>query len=172
MVYAITFASILSLVASTAVLAAPRSGGSHTKRFDEYSILEERATLPRRWTRSTVTGPLRRRMEAKESFNLPLRINLAQSNVDKAHDILMDISHPESPRYSDHLSPHEVASLVCFWLAYPVQSKLKLLDLRSLPPSQKLLTTSSLGWPMQASMLRVETTTSSKVLSRSKCPWI
>ena len=43
---------------------------------------------------------------------LPLRINLAQGGLERGHDILMDISDPESPRYSDHLTAEEVAELV------------------------------------------------------------
>jgi len=40
-----------------------------------------------------------------------MRIGLKQSNLDNGHDLLMDISHPESPRYGQWYSPEEVIEL-------------------------------------------------------------
>lgn len=113
MVHATTILAFVALTASSA-LAAPQNA----KRFLEYSVHEERDALPPRWTRSEV-APLNKRGADKENFILPVRINLAQNNVDKGHDILMDISNPESPRYSDHMSPHDVANLVRIISFYP-----------------------------------------------------
>jgi tripeptidyl-peptidase-1 len=106
MVHATTLLAFVALAASSA-LAAPQNA----RRFLEYSVHEERDILPTHWARSELS-PLNKRGADKENFILPVRINLAQNNVDKAHDILMDISDPASPRYSDHLSPHDVAKLV------------------------------------------------------------
>jgi len=39
---------------------------------------------------------------------LPVRIGLTQSNLDKGHDLLMDIADPESPNYAKHWSPEEI----------------------------------------------------------------
>ena len=38
-----------------------------------------------------------------------MRIALAQSNLHKGYDHLMDVSHPKSPNYGKHWSAHEVA---------------------------------------------------------------
>lgn len=105
MVHATTsFLALVALVASHA-LAAPQVA----KRFVDYSVHEERTHLPAHWTRAESAAVPDKR---SEGIILPVRINLAQNNVERAHDILMDISDPESPRYSEHLSPHEVAELV------------------------------------------------------------
>ncbi|KAJ5336035.1 hypothetical protein MYU51_020039 [Penicillium brevicompactum] len=39
---------------------------------------------------------------------LPVRIGLTQSNLDRGHDLLMDISNPKSSRYGKHLSLSEM----------------------------------------------------------------
>ena len=106
MVHATALFAFVVLTASSA-LAAPQNA----KRFLDYSVHEERGVLPPNWARSEVAA-LNKREADKENFILPFRINLAQNNVNKAHDILMDISDPQSPRYGDHLSPHEIAKLV------------------------------------------------------------
>ena len=40
---------------------------------------------------------------------LPMRIALSQSNLDKADEYLMDVSHPESPNFGKHWSAKKVA---------------------------------------------------------------
>lgn len=40
---------------------------------------------------------------------LPMRIALKQSNLDKAEEYLMEVSHPKSPRYGQHWSAKKVA---------------------------------------------------------------
>ena len=40
---------------------------------------------------------------------LPMRIALAQSNMHKADDFLMDVSHPDSPSFGKHWSAKQVA---------------------------------------------------------------
>lgn len=42
---------------------------------------------------------------------LPVRIGMTQTNLDKGHDILMDISRHDSPNYSDHLSQEAIHDL-------------------------------------------------------------
>ena len=39
---------------------------------------------------------------------LPIRIGLAQSNMDMLHDMLMDVSDPDSEAFAKHLSAEEV----------------------------------------------------------------
>jgi tripeptidyl-peptidase I len=40
---------------------------------------------------------------------LPLRFGLMQSNLDKLEELLLDVSHPESPSYGNHWSASQVA---------------------------------------------------------------
>lgn len=47
----------------------------------------------------------RRRVEADAI--IPVRIALRQTNLDVGHDVLMDISHPNSPNYGKHLTAEE-----------------------------------------------------------------
>lgn len=42
-------------------------------------------------------------------FKLPVRIGLKQSNLEKAHEHLMDVSHPKSENYGKHWTAVEVA---------------------------------------------------------------
>lgn len=41
---------------------------------------------------------------------LPMKIALTQSNLDKAEEFLMDVSHPESPNFGKHWSHEEIAN--------------------------------------------------------------
>lgn len=106
MARATAFLALAAAIAVSCVHGRPQV----TKRFDDHAVHEARDSLPLGWARSE-TAPLSRRAADKESFMLPVRINLAQNNMEKGHHILMDISNPESPRYSDHLTPQEVAAL-------------------------------------------------------------
>ena len=40
---------------------------------------------------------------------MPMRVGLAQSNLDKGFDWLMEVSSPESPRFGKHWSGKQVA---------------------------------------------------------------
>ncbi|KAF7357282.1 Serine protease S53 [Mycena sanguinolenta] len=42
---------------------------------------------------------------------IPLRVGLQQQNLDQVEDLLLSVSHPESPTYGQHLSPEEIVSL-------------------------------------------------------------
>ena len=72
------------------------------------------------------------------SVVLPVRIGLTQSNLHRAEEFLMDVSHPDSPNYGKHWTPAQIAEtfapkqetidLVMEWLAvegiHPSRSKL------------------------------------------------
>ncbi|KAI0329253.1 subtilisin-like protein [Cubamyces sp. BRFM 1775] len=62
---------------------------------------ESRSILPRGW------APVRR---AESDFVLPLRIALAQSNLESLESFLLDVSDPSSPNYGDHWTPAKVAT--------------------------------------------------------------
>ncbi|KAJ6476257.1 subtilisin-like protein [Mycena sanguinolenta] len=85
--FAIAFAVFASF---TLVLSA---------RHSSFSIHEQRTYLPHGWSRvgkPDITG------------TLPLRIGLKQPNIDKLHDRLLDVSHPNSENYGKHWTPEEV----------------------------------------------------------------
>lgn len=83
------------LVASalvTAVLASPLSQTN--------VVHEKRTALPHGWKRRDVLD--RRAI-------LPMRIALTQSNLDRGHEWLMDVSHPDSKNYGRHWKADDVA---------------------------------------------------------------
>lgn len=78
-----------ALVAS--VIAAPSS--THVQH-------EKRDALPFGWERHD---------KLPSHDVLPMRIGLKQSNLDRAEEFLMEVSHPKSPKYGQHWSAKEVA---------------------------------------------------------------
>ncbi|KAL2854044.1 peptidase S8/S53 domain-containing protein [Aspergillus pseudodeflectus] len=65
-------------------------------------VHERRDVLPEYWIEGS-------RLDKQE--RLPVRIGLAQSNLDHGHDLLMEISDPASSRYGKYLSAEEVHGL-------------------------------------------------------------
>ncbi|PPQ70652.1 LOW QUALITY PROTEIN: hypothetical protein CVT26_010074, partial [Gymnopilus dilepis] len=65
-----------------------------------YVLHEKRSAPPAGWN-------LVRKFDADEV--LPLRFGLKQTNLDKLDDWLLEVSHPESPKYSSHWTPAQVA---------------------------------------------------------------
>lgn len=78
----------------TATIAAP---APNSKR---YVVHESRSQLPSHWKKNAKLHG--------DSF-MPLRIALTQSNLDRAHEFLMDVSHPESPNFGKHWSAKKIA---------------------------------------------------------------
>ncbi|KAK8046966.1 hypothetical protein PG996_015030 [Apiospora saccharicola] len=56
-------------------------------------------------------GRVQRRSRAKGDDIIPVRIGLAQSNLDVGYQRLMDVSHPSSLNYGKHLTHEEVIDL-------------------------------------------------------------
>lgn len=79
----------VSVVLSTTAAIVPSTHGVH----------EQRDVHSSRWTKLGRVRP--------EAI-LPVRIALAQNNLDKGHDYLMDVSHPHSPNYGKHWTADEV----------------------------------------------------------------
>ncbi|KAH9856376.1 subtilisin-like protein [Lenzites betulinus] len=86
------FSGFIALGAASLALAA------HTpvKRVAH----ETRRSLPVGWT------PVRR---AEPDRILPLSVGLVQSNLENLEAYLLDVSHPDSPNYSQHWTPAKVA---------------------------------------------------------------
>lgn len=80
------------LLGSTYALTVPN--------IERHRIHESREDLPHGWS---VQGDL-----PKDAI-LPVRIALAQSNLDKLEDYIMSVSHPDSESYGQHWTSAEVA---------------------------------------------------------------
>ncbi|KAL8687051.1 MAG: hypothetical protein Q9218_006668, partial [Villophora microphyllina] len=85
-----TLFSLSALVASS--LALPSVN---------HVVHEKRDRLPPGWE-------YHEKMEPSEV--LPMRIALTQSNLEKADEFLLDVSHPESPNYGKHWTHEEIAN--------------------------------------------------------------
>lgn len=77
------------------VFAAPSPKSSHI-------LHEKRAADPLDWE-------LSRRLEADKI--LPMRFGLAQQNIHRVEELLMAVSHPESPTFGNHYTPAEIVDL-------------------------------------------------------------
>ncbi|GAB1208348.1 hypothetical protein APSETT445_007096 [Aspergillus pseudonomiae] len=75
--------------------------GSIPTRTD-YVLHERRDAIPSHWTGE-------KRLDGQTM--LPMRIGLTQSNLDRGHDLLMEVSTPGSHQYGDHLTVDEVHDL-------------------------------------------------------------
>ena len=69
--------------------------------FSAHVRHETRSTIPAGW------APVRR---APSHMVVPLRVGLAQQNIDRIEEYLMDVSHPDSPNYGNHWSAGKVAA--------------------------------------------------------------
>lgn len=65
-------------------------------------VHERRAHTPFGWE------PVRR---LDSSTNLPFRIGLKQSNIERIEELLMDVSHPHSPNYGNHYTAEQVKEM-------------------------------------------------------------
>jgi tripeptidyl-peptidase I len=85
----------LSALVAGAIAAPATSAKRHVTH-------EKRDSLPRNWRRNAKLHP---------DSTLPMRIALTQSNLDKADEFLMDVSHPTSPNYGKHWTTKQVAEM-------------------------------------------------------------
>ena len=84
------FVTAALFVASS--LSAPASNINHV-------VHEERHVLPRGWSKTA-------KLEIRSI--IPMRIALAQSNMDKFEDYVMEVSDPSSEKYGKHWSAKQV----------------------------------------------------------------
>ncbi|KAJ7480634.1 subtilisin-like protein [Mycena latifolia] len=91
-------APLLSLVALASLSAAfPSTRSTHV-------LHEKRAAVPYAagWMQA-------RRLESERT--IPLRVGLRQRNLHQLEDLLMSVSHPDSPTYGQHWSPAEIVDM-------------------------------------------------------------
>ena len=83
------FAIVGALAASA--IAAPTTS-SHV-------LHERRDRMPKDWMKWS---------KVNSKFSLPVRIGMTQSNLDKGHDLLMEVSRHDSPKFGQHYTAEEV----------------------------------------------------------------
>ncbi|KAJ6542703.1 subtilisin-like protein [Mycena capillaripes] len=87
------FTATLFLLMGLSLVSATPSPRPH-------SIHEQRTSIAHGWSRVDASVP--------PTALIPLKIGLKQSNIDKLHDHLLDVSHPDSENYGKHWTPEEV----------------------------------------------------------------
>ena len=65
-----------------------------------HTVHEKRDRIPLGWRKGE-------RLQSHEL--LPMRIALTQSNMDRLEELLMEVSHPDSPSFGKHYTPQEIA---------------------------------------------------------------
>lgn len=87
------FFALIPFILGTLVAAAPsKSGVAHV-------VHERRAAQPLDWIQS-------RRLEGHKV--LPMRFGLTQQNIHRLEELLLEVSHPESPKYGQHYTAAKV----------------------------------------------------------------
>ena len=85
---------------SSAILGAFAASAVALPTSTRYVVHEKRSNEAS-WSEISHTKPDKR-------IILPVRVGLTQRNLDQGHDILMDISHPESKNYGKHWTAKQV----------------------------------------------------------------
>jgi tripeptidyl-peptidase-1 len=75
-----------------------------------YVLHEKRNIQSNKWTR-------RSDIKLNRDAIIPISIGLTQRNLENGYDLLMDVSHPESPNYGKHWSMEKVSSSPDFMVA-------------------------------------------------------
>lgn len=89
------FSAVLALAATALALPSPSVPATHR-------LHEKRDFLSAEWIRGK---------EVPHDALLPVRIGMSQQNLDRGHDLLMEVSDPESPKYGKHYTADEVADI-------------------------------------------------------------
>ena len=84
--------TLLPVFLASYAAAAPSPRADHV-------VHETRVVEPLDWV-------LSRRLEAHKV--LPMRFGLAQQNIHRLEELLLEVSHPESPKYGQHYTPAEI----------------------------------------------------------------
>ena len=86
------FSTLLSVFLASYAAAVPSPRANHV-------VHEARAVEPLDWV-------LSRRLEADKV--LPMRFGLVQQNIHRLEELLLEVSHPESPKYGQHYTPAKI----------------------------------------------------------------
>ncbi|MCJ1352337.1 MAG: hypothetical protein MMC33_002321 [Icmadophila ericetorum] len=116
--------SIAALVASA--VAAPSA---------RHVVHEKRSFVPGGWYEESRVDP---------SMVLPMKIALAQANMDRLEEMLMEVSHPESEKFGQHWSHKQIAETFAP-TAETVQAVREWLESNGVA-AERVTQTQSLGW--------------------------
>ncbi|KJA23283.1 hypothetical protein HYPSUDRAFT_54467 [Hypholoma sublateritium FD-334 SS-4] len=84
---------LLPLLLAACAIAVP------SPRAVTHVVHERRAAEPLSWTQDRRLDPLK---------VLPMRFGLAQQNMHRLEELLMEVAHPESPKYGQHYTAAEI----------------------------------------------------------------
>ncbi|KAK8077055.1 Tripeptidyl-peptidase sed1 [Apiospora saccharicola] len=103
-VHLLCFLALLAPKVCATPLSAQVSSATTKRAISDSHVQHEKRAVEqgRRWVKV-------RRADAQAT--LPMRIGLKQHNLEKGHDLLMDISDPASKNYGNHLTATEVVDL-------------------------------------------------------------
>ena len=87
----------ISLLATFGALAAVASALPASAPH----VVHEKRSSTSSWTKVP-------EVKLNERITLPVRIGLAESNLDSGYDLLLDISHPTSKNYGKHWTHEQV----------------------------------------------------------------
>ena len=90
-----------------AIFGALAAGAAALPASVPYTVHERRGASS--WFENTDVKPNGR-------INLPVRIGLTQNNLDRGHDLLMEVADPSSDKYGKHYTQKEVTQYPRFWL--------------------------------------------------------
>ncbi|RFU32816.1 hypothetical protein B7463_g3492, partial [Scytalidium lignicola] len=102
---------------------------------EHHEVHEKRDRLHPRWTK-------RDRVEPHKLF--PMRIGLAQSNLDRGHDYLMNVSDPASPNFGKHWTPEDV--IESFRPSEETEREVREWLTKSGIPDQRITHSENKGW--------------------------
>jgi len=88
----VIFLELFCLVALAMATRRSRNNG--------LAVYEKRTSDVTLWKRTSILD---------QSLIIPLKVALAQSNLEKAEDLLMSVSHPASSNFSQHWTAKDVA---------------------------------------------------------------
>ncbi|KAB5560031.1 Pro-kumamolisin [Coniochaeta sp. 2T2.1] len=135
--------SVLSLLATLAVAVEARP----LRRATKHVIHEKKPVARRSWFKTS---------RLQRSKVLPVRIGLAQRNLDRAEEFIYDVAHPNSASYGKHWSPEEIVDIFS-----PAQETIDLvmewLESEGISPSRTKLSSSKTWISFNATVHEVET---------------
>lgn len=122
----------LSLFALSALLASAAAAPS----LQNHVLLEKRDKVPPGWSShgQAIDG----------KTILPMKIGLTQGNLESADEYLMEVSHPESPKFGQHWSAKQIAETFAP-SQESVDSVMYWLESSGINP-ERVIRSQSLGW--------------------------
>lgn len=137
------FSVLTGLLAATLAVAV---GAKPLRRATKHVVHEEKPVARRNWFKTT---------RLQRSTVLPVRIGLAQRNLDRAEAFIYDVAHPDSDSYGKHWSPEKVVEMFS-----PAQESINLvmewLESEGIQPGRAKLSSANSWISLNATVAEVE----------------